>query len=59
MIFCKPLTIDDDSVEVTEIKNAHNMTTHGSEMKLSCKEKLYDFDFGEGISRIFMTCGKL
>ena len=59
MIFCNPLTVDDDSVEVTEIKNTHNMTTHASEMKLSCKEHLHDFDFGEGILRIFLTCGKM
>ena len=58
MIFCNELDIDDTTVDQTDIKNMYSMTTHASKMKLSCKEPLHDFDVGENILRLFLTCGK-
>ena len=58
MIFCNALEVDDESVETTDFKDTYNMTTHGSIMKLSCKEEGYDFEFGNSIIRTFLTCGK-
>ena len=58
MIFCNPLDVDDETVENTEFKNTFNMTTHASTLKLSCKENINDFDFGQNILRTFLTCGK-
>ena len=59
MIFCNPLDIDEDTVEISEFRNTYNMTTHGSKLKISCKETINDFDFGQNILRIFLTCGKM
>ena len=58
MIFCTKVNIDKETVEVSEITNMYNMTTHASKMKLNCKEPLGDFNFGQAIRRIFLTCGK-
>ena len=58
MIFCNPLNVDNETVNLLEIRNMYNMTTHASSLKLSCKKPLHDFDFGRGIRRIFATCGK-
>ena len=58
LIFCKELDVDDATVDKTEVKNMFNMTTHASKLKLSCKEPLEDFDFGQNILRLFLTCGK-
>ena len=59
MIFCNPVEFDDETVDVTDFKNAYNMTSYASKMKISCKEPLQDFAFGKNIVRTFLTCGKM
>ena len=58
MIFCNQLIVDKETVDVSEIINMYNVSTHASKLKLNCTNPLDDFDFGQGIRRVFATCGK-